>query len=107
MITNFEVNAGFAAARLRNKLEGLQIMAIVGYVSQRVICQDDSIVLVNVPQWRTGIVKQFQPDILAKEIVLQFQWSDEEGTADIGIFQDEDIVLLLTPEQCPNLKRLA
>lgn len=97
MLTNFNVNAGFAAARLRGDLVGLTVMAVVGYEP---ITIDE-----GKEHWRTGIVQQFQPDDFIPEIVLQFQWQDQEGEADLPVFQDDDIILLLTPDQLHLLKR--
>lgn len=94
MVTNFQVNAGRAAARLGGHLLGLQILAIVGYSPTS---------SEGVPHWRSGIVQQLQPDPEAAEIVLQFHWKDEAGEADIGIFDDEEIILCLTPEQQQHL----
>ena len=97
MLTNFNVNAGFAAARLRGDLVGLTVMAAVGYEP---ITIDEGVM-----HWRTGIVQQFQPDDLMPEIVLQFQWQDQEGEAELPVFQDDDIILLLSPDQLHLLKR--
>ncbi|WP_430455619.1 hypothetical protein [Rheinheimera sp.] len=108
VLTNFHVNAGHAAARLRQKLEGLQIMAVVGYTPAAEFISlglDKAPEPVMIPHWRTGTVSQFQPDEMCREIVLQFQWTDETGEADTGVFEDEDITLLLAPDQLHLLDR--
>lgn len=107
-VVNYHVKAGFAAARLRGDLVGLQVNAIVGYTKAAEFISvglDKAPDPVYIPHWRTGIVQQFQPDDLCKEIVLQFQWQDENGKADIGICDDEDITLLLLPDQLHLLDR--
>lgn len=111
VLTNFHVNAGFAAARLRGDLVGLWVVGVVGYTraEQLILTGDDEETdepdAVSIPHWRTGIVKEFQPDDDCREIVFQFQWQDEQGTAEIGVFEDEDITLLLLPDQLYLLDR--
>lgn len=101
MAINIQVQAGKAAARLGEHLLGLQILAVVGY-SQEI---SDGIAYWR-SHWRSGIVQQLEPDPEAAEVVLQFHWQDESGEADIGIFDEEDIILCLTPEQKQHLESL-
>ncbi len=111
VLTNFHVNAGHAAARLRSEIVGLWVVGVVGYtkaeqfISTGDDSEDEEPEAVSIPHWRTGIVKQFQPDDECREIVLQFQWQDEQGTAEIGVFEDEDITLLFLPDQLHLIER--
>lgn len=100
---NISVNAGFAVGRLRQKLVGFQVMAIVGYTA---IPDDEEGFGRVVAHWRTGVIKELRPDDLCPEIVIQFEWSDDEGTAEIGVFEDEDIILIFTPKNLNHLKAL-
>ncbi|MCA1930914.1 hypothetical protein [Rheinheimera sp.] len=91
--TNYRVSAGRAAAILKKDLIGLNVIAPTGYMSSSV-------------QERIGLVLQLRPDRAAPEVAFQFQWADEEGTADIGVFKNEPITLCLSPEQLHLIERL-
>jgi hypothetical protein len=90
---NYRVSAGRAASRLKKDLIGLTVIAPTGYMSSSA-------------EERIGLVLQLRPDRGATEVAFQFQWADEEGTADIGVFKDEAITLCLSPEQLHLIERL-
>jgi hypothetical protein len=92
---NYRVSAGRVAAKLKNDLVGLTVVAPTGYSNSGQTVYE-----------RIGTVKQFRPEGAQSEIAYLFQWADENGTAEIGILKSEEITLCLSPDQLHLIKRL-
>ncbi len=83
---NYRVSAGRAFAKLGSELFGLTVIAPTGYMQS---CVHE----------RIGIAMPLPAANQAPEGVFQFQWADEEGTAEICIIKSDEITLCLSPDQ--------
>lgn len=87
-ITNFRVPAGRAVAVLKDKLQGLMAIAPVGYSNGGTEVHE-----------RLGFIQQIKPDPTCEHAAFDFVYSDEEGTGETTIVDDEEITLCLLPNQ--------
>jgi hypothetical protein len=62
--------------------------------------------MMSVTHERIGIALHLPATNQAPEGVFQFQWADEEGTADICILKGDAITLCLSPDQLHLIERL-
>lgn len=87
-IKNFRVPAGRAVAVLKDKLQGLMAIAPVGYSNGGTEVHE-----------RLGFIQAINPDPTCEHAAFDFVYSDEEGTAETTIVDDEEITLCLLPNQ--------
>lgn len=87
-ITNFRVPAGRAVAVLKDKLQGLMAIAPVGYSNGGTEVHE-----------RLGFIRHIKPDPTCEHAAFDFLYTDEEGTAETTIVDDEEITLCLLPHQ--------
>lgn len=87
-IINFRVPAGRAVAVLKDKLQGLIAIAPVGYSSGGKEVHE-----------RLGFIQEIKPDPTCKHAAFDFLYTDEEGTAETTIVDDEQITLCFMPHQ--------
>ena len=87
-ITNFRVPAGRAVAVLKDKLQGLMAIAPVGYSNGGTEVHE-----------RLGFIRHIKPDPTCEHAAFDFLYTDEEGTAETTIVDDEEITLCLLPNQ--------
>lgn len=87
-ITNFRVPAGRAVAVLKDKLQGLMAIAPVGYSNGGAEVHE-----------RLGFIRHIKPDPTCEHAAFDFVYSDEEGTGESTIVDDEEITLCFMPNQ--------
>lgn len=87
-ITNFRVPAGRAVAVLKDKLRGLMAIAPVGYSNGGTEVHE-----------RLGFIRHINPDPTCEHAAFDFLYTDEEGTAETTIVDDEEITLCFMPHQ--------
>lgn len=87
-ITNFRVPAGRAVAVLKDKLQGLMAIAPVGYSNGGKEVHE-----------RLGFIRHIKPDTTCEHAAFDFVYSDEEGTGESTIVDDEEVTLCFMPNQ--------
>lgn len=93
-ITNFRVPAGRAVAVLKDKLQGLIAIAPVGYSNGGAEVHE-----------RLGFIQNINPDPTCEHAAFDFLYTDEEGTGESTIVDDEEITLCFMPHQLHLLAR--
>lgn len=93
-LTNFRVPAGRAVAVLKEKLQGLMAIAPVGYSNEGLVVHE-----------RIGFIQHINPDPTCGHAAFDFLYTDEEGTAETTIVDDEEITLCLLPHQLHWLEK--
>jgi len=93
-ITNFRVPAGRAVAVLKDKLQGLMAIAPVGYSNGGTEVHE-----------RLGFIQHINPDPTCEHAAFDFLYTDEEGTAETTIVDDEEITMCFMPHQLHLLEK--
>lgn len=91
---NYRVAAGHAVAVLKNQLAAIIVIAPVGYAG-------------GVVHERIGTVQLGRIDPEAESAAFQFQWQDEDGTAETVVNTDEEITMCLRQDQRHLLEQFA